>query len=52
VASAISGFVAAAQSTRPGFLLTLTVYILVGVSYGIACWRLARVGYLPFPDEA
>ena len=34
-----------------GLLLTLGVYLLLGLGYGTACWLCARAGYLPFPTE-
>ena len=49
--SAASGLVMAFLATRLGFLATLALYLLVGLSYGVACWLLARTGFLPFSEE-
>lgn len=34
-----------------GVLGTVALYLLLGLSYGTACWLFARLGYLPFPQE-
>jgi hypothetical protein len=49
--SAASGLVMAFLSTRLGFVATLALYLLVGLVYGMACWLLARSGFLPFGEE-
>jgi hypothetical protein len=34
-----------------GFGWVLCLYAGLGLGYGVACWLLARTGYLPFPRE-
>jgi hypothetical protein len=34
-----------------GILTTVGLYLTLGFGYGVACWLLARAGYLPFPRE-
>lgn len=43
-----SGLLIALFGTDLGFLRTISLYLGVGVGYGLLCWRLARAGYLPF----
>jgi hypothetical protein len=52
VLSGFSGFFIALVSTTLGFLATLGLYVGVGLVYGLACWLLARTGYLPHLEEA
>ena len=47
----ISGMVVAGLSGSLGFGWVLGLYAALGLAYGVACWRLARTGYLPFPRE-
>lgn len=46
-----AGTVVGAISTRLGFGWVLCLYAGLGLGYGVACWQLARAGYLPFPRE-
>jgi hypothetical protein len=51
VTSALAGMVVAATSTRLGVAWVLSLYAVFGLAYGVACWKLAQSGYLPFPRE-
>jgi hypothetical protein len=51
VTSTLPGMVVAATSTRLGVAWVLCLYAVVGLAYGVACWKLAQSGYLPFPRE-
>jgi hypothetical protein len=44
-----AGLVVAIAGSSIGWLATLLLYPALGVLYGIACWRLARGGYIPMP---
>lgn len=46
-AGTISGF----ASESWGVAKTVSVYLVVGVTYGTTLWKLAAFGYLPFPEE-
>lgn len=46
-----AGVVIGLCGSRLGFIATVALYLLLGITYGAACWRLARAGYLPFPVE-
>lgn len=50
-AGALSGMVVASVSTSLGFGWVLCLYTVLGLSYGVLCWKLAQTGYLPFPRE-
>ena len=45
-----AGLVVAVAGSSIGWLATLLLYPALGALYGAACWRLARAGYLPFPN--
>ena len=47
----VAGTVVGALSSRLGFGWVLCLYAGLGLGYGVACWLLARTGYLPFPRE-
>lgn len=47
----VAGMVVGALSLRLGFGWVLCLYAGLGLGYGVACWMLARAGYLPFPRE-
>ena len=49
--ASLAGLVIGLAGSRIGFLATAASYPVLGAAYGIACWRLARSGYLPFPAE-
>ena len=34
-----------------GVIATVGLYLILGLTYGIACWLCATSGYLPFPQE-
>lgn len=46
-----AGTVVGVISTRLGFGWVLCLYAGLGLGYGVACWQLARTGYLAFPRE-
>jgi hypothetical protein len=46
-----AGLVVALCDSRLGFAATAALYLLLGAVYGVACWQLARRGFLPFPVE-
>jgi uncharacterized membrane protein YccF (DUF307 family) len=46
-----AGAIVSAVSASFGFGWVLVLYAALGLTYGAACWRLARTGYLPFPRE-
>jgi hypothetical protein len=45
-----AGLLVGALATPRTIVATTALYLAVGVLYGVACWRLARSGYLPFPQ--
>lgn len=47
----VAGAVVGSLSTRFGFGWVFSLYAVLGLGYGVVCWRLARTGYLPFPRE-
>jgi len=47
----LAGAIVDALSPRLGFGWVICLYAVLGLGYGVACWRLARAGYLPFPRE-
>jgi hypothetical protein len=47
----LAGVVIALCGSRLGAAATVGIYLLLGLAYGVACWQLARSGYLPFPTE-
>jgi len=47
----LAGAIVGALSPRLGFGWVISLYAVFGLGYGVACWRLARTGYLPFPRE-
>lgn len=47
----LAGGVVAMISRPFGFFWVLFLYTVLGLVYGVGCWRLARAGYLPFPRE-
>jgi len=46
-----AGVVVAALSTTWSFVGVVCLYAVLGLCFGVGCWRLARSGYLPFPRE-
>lgn len=48
---AIAGLLIGILGSSLGVLGTAGLYLLLGLSYGAACWQFARSGYLPFPHE-
>ena len=46
-----AGAVAGVLSSRLGSGWVLGLYAGLGLVYGVACWMLARSGFLPFPRE-
>jgi len=51
VAGLAAGTVTGVLSSDTGFASSLLAYGSTGLGYGVACWLLARAGYLPFPTE-
>lgn len=51
VTAGVAGVVAAVLSGTQGFVAVLGLYLLIGAGFGTLCWRLARSGVLPFPQE-
>jgi len=51
VTSLVAGAIVGVLSPRLGFGWVLCLYAGLGLGYGVACWSLARVGYLPFPKD-
>jgi hypothetical protein len=51
VIALVAGAVVGTRSPSPGFGWVLCLYGALGLSYGVACWLLARTGCLPFPRE-
>jgi hypothetical protein len=51
VTSLVTGTVVGVLSPRLGLGWVLCLYSGLGFGYGLACWMLARTGYLPFPSE-
>lgn len=47
----VAGMVVGSLSPRLGFGWVLCLYAGLGLAYGVACWKLARTGLLPFPRE-
>ena len=47
----IAGLVIGLLGSSLGVLGTFTLYLLLGLLYGLACWTAARSGYLPFGLE-
>jgi hypothetical protein len=47
----VAGLVVGLSGSRIGAVATLALYLLLGTVHGVACWQLARRGYLPFPVE-
>ena len=45
-----AGLLIALFGSSIGALATIALYLVLGLSYGIACWLYARNGYLPFPQ--
>lgn len=48
---ALAGVVVGLLSSHFGFIAVLGSYLLLGLGYGLSCWKLAQHGYLPFPEE-
>lgn len=46
-----AGLLVGALSRDVGFGWVLLLYSAVGLAFGLACWLLARAGYLQFPRE-
>jgi hypothetical protein len=46
-----AGILIAILGSSLGVVLTVALYLALGLLYGIACWLYARNGYLPFPHE-
>ena len=46
-----AGLLIGVSGTRLGVAATVALYLMLGIAYGVACWQLARSGYLPFPVE-
>jgi len=51
ITSLIAGLIMGLVSQRLGFALVVGLYGLLGLGYGVVCWKLARAGYIPFPEE-
>ena len=51
-AGLVAGLVVGWMSDTQTMLTSLMAHVSVGALYGAAVWRLARSGYLPFPDTA
>ncbi|MGR9101453.1 MAG: hypothetical protein ACU826_12900 [Gammaproteobacteria bacterium] len=49
--ASVGGLLAGLLSATQSFLVVVGLYCLAGTLYGVALWRLARAGYLPFPDS-
>jgi hypothetical protein len=49
--AAAAGLLVGMLGAAGGLVPTLIAYGVLGLGYGIACWRCARSGYLPFPQE-
>jgi hypothetical protein len=47
----LCGLVVGALSTTLSFIVVVFLYFVLGLGYGAACWKLARSGFLPFPEE-
>jgi len=47
----IAGLLIGILGSSLGVLGTVALYLLLGLSYGTACWLFARLGYLPLPQE-
>jgi hypothetical protein len=47
----LAGAIVGAVSTSLSYRWVLCLYGGLGLSYGVACWLLARTGFLPFPRE-
>jgi len=50
--SSLAGLVVAFLATRLGFAWVVCLYVMLGLGYGLTCWKLARAGYLEFPTES
>lgn len=48
--SLMVGIVLAFLSSRMASSMALAAVLLAGAGYGVLCWVLARLGYLPFPE--
>ena len=46
-----AGILIAILGSRLGVVLTVALYMAVGLLYGVTCWLYAKNGYLPFPQE-
>jgi hypothetical protein len=51
LSTTLSGAIVAAVPSSVGVAWVVGAYAAVGLGYGIACWGLARTGYLPFPTD-
>lgn len=51
IANALCGLIAGAASEHYSLIRVLAIYLSIGLAYGVLCWRLARIGLLPFPRE-
>jgi hypothetical protein len=47
----VAGLLIGLLGSTFGILVTVSLYVLLGLGYGTACWLCARSGYLPFPQE-
>lgn len=46
-----AGMLVGVLAPGPGFGWVLLLYTGLGLAFGVACWLLARAGYLQFPRE-
>jgi hypothetical protein len=46
-----AGLLIAILGSSLGVVVTVALYLALGLLYGTACWLSARNGYLPFPQE-
>jgi len=46
-----AGILIAILGSRLGVVLTVALYMALGLLYGVTCWLYAKNGYLPFPQE-
>jgi hypothetical protein len=47
---ASAGVIVGLVSPHWGFFSVVGLYLVLGLLFGILCWRLARAGYIPFPE--
>ena len=46
-----AGILIAMLGSSLGVVLTVALYMALGLLYGVTCWLYAKNGYLPFPQE-